>query len=201
MPSVTDAREDPYVKYPQYPRWVITFGLGVNWVIRWGWLPLTTGLLIAWLLDWTDWRTALAGWIAGMLLIGSLAGVVGGVLAVTSRNLALKKERESGKVVDYSGDPSWAKMFPQYAQYSRAEVRFILIVKALTHFGWIVLAGILLIAWLLEWARGRVLLTIGAAGLLVIGILAGVLHGAVLGRPGPIEAPPPQPDDKDSSEP
>ena len=195
-----DAREGPYAKYPQHPRWVITAGLCINWVIRWGWLPLTTVVMLGWFLEWADWRTLLATWIAGMLLIGSSAGVLGVVVALTSRNQALKKERESGEVVDYSSDPSFAKQFPQYAQYSRGEVAFILIVKLLTHVGWIALAGILLIGWLLEWAHWRVLLTIGAAGLLLIGLLAGVLHGAVLGRPGPTQAPPPQPDDSDSSE-
>ena len=96
---MADAREDPYVKYPQYPRWVITFGLFVKWLVRWGWLPLTAVLMLAWLLDWAHWRTLLAAWIAGMLLIGMSGGVLGGVLALSSRHQAIKNQREAGESV------------------------------------------------------------------------------------------------------
>jgi hypothetical protein len=81
-------------------------------------------------------------------------------------------------------DSNFAKQFPEYAQHPRGVVLFALVVKILVRYGWILLVGVLMIAWLLGWAEWRTLLAIGIAGLLVIGISPGVLGvvGAVAGR-------------------
>lgn len=52
-------------------------------------------------------------------------------------------------------------------------------VKGLVRYGWVPLIGILLIAWLLEWAPWQKLLALGIAGALVI-LLSPVLFGVAV---------------------
>jgi hypothetical protein len=99
-----------------------------------------------------------------------------------------------------SEDSNFAKQFPEYAQHPRGVILFAFIVKILVRYGWILLTGILMIAWLLEWADWRTLLAVGIAGLLVIGISPGVLGvvGAVAGRRQAMKKKQPPPDDENS---
>lgn len=104
-----------------------------------------------------------------------------------------------------SDDPNFAKQFPQYAQHPRGVIAFAFVVKILLRYGWILLAGILMIAWLLGLADWRTLLAIGIAGLLVIGISPGVLGvvGALAGRRQAMkkQAPPDNENENSQSEP
>jgi hypothetical protein len=99
-----------------------------------------------------------------------------------------------------SDDSNFAKQFPQYAHHPPGVIAFALFVKVLVRYGWILLAGVLMIAWLLDWAGWRTLLAIGIAGLLVIGISPGVLGvvGAVAGRRQAMKKQQQPPDDENS---
>ena len=69
----------------KYSRGVQAFGLFVRGLTRYGWIPLTGMLLIAWLLEWAPWRKILALGIAGALVILLSPVVYGVTLALDSR--------------------------------------------------------------------------------------------------------------------
>ncbi len=63
--------------------------------------------------------------------------------------------------------------------YSRGVRAFGVFLSGLVRFGWFPLVGVLLIAWLLEWAPWRTLLAIGIACALVI-LVSPVVYGVAI---------------------
>jgi O-antigen ligase len=85
------------VEEQKYSRGVQAFTVFVHGAVRFLWVPLVAILAIALLLDWAPWRKILAYGIAAALAIVVLPAILGVVLAIDSRRMKLKSQRDSSK--------------------------------------------------------------------------------------------------------